>query len=290
LVLLDFSCSYTSPELWTFSLLQVEEQWNYLLRVLLKVRWTVFIRHCLTKWRFSIHLCSRICWFEDMWIESINQGNTRWFHAVENPWTLSIYSFCIATQLQFRFSSTIADISNAEWLKYHWFNLCCRVNIITAHPWPYQNSSCTCRLPRHLQDRGYTWSTPGALPLATTFKCKSVAQATSLSRSEPLASAASATDGSAAAKKEAATGKPDGGRQNNELVCSGTNVSCFCHECAAFKFKRASRVQAGQQDALTPMQAGRPSAGRKKQLHSVCTQTYDYVQVCALSIRTKNQL
>ncbi len=38
------------------------------------------------------------------------------------------------------------------------------------------------------------------------------------------------------------------------------------------------------------VQAGRPGAGRNKQLHIVCAQTYEYVQVCALSIRTKNQL
>ncbi len=43
-----------------------------------------------------MHLCSRICWFENNWIESINQGNMRWCHAVGNPRTLSIYSssFC----------------------------------------------------------------------------------------------------------------------------------------------------------------------------------------------------
>ncbi len=38
------------------------------------------------------------------------------------------------------------------------------------------------------------------------------------------------------------------------------------------------------------MQAGLPRAGRKKQLHIVFTQTYDYVRGCALSIRTKTQL
>jgi hypothetical protein len=61
---------------------------------------------------------------------------------------------------------------------------------------------------------------PGALPLATTVQCEFVAQATSLSRSEQLARAASAADGSVAAEKEAATGEPDGGRHNNELICS----------------------------------------------------------------------
>jgi hypothetical protein len=60
----------------------------------------------------------------------------------------------------------------------------------------------------------------GALPLATTVKCEFVAHTTSLSRSEPLARAASAADGSAAAEKEAATGEPDGSRHNNELIFS----------------------------------------------------------------------
>jgi hypothetical protein len=100
------------------------------------------------------------------------------------------------------------------------------------------------------------------LPLATTVKCEFVAQATSLSRSEQLARAASAADGSAAAEKEGATAEPDGGRHtsnhDNELICSWTNVSCFCHECAAFRFKSAHSVQAGQQGA------GRP-AGRRQE-------------------------
>ncbi len=65
-----------------------------------------------------------------------------------------------------------------------------------------------------LKMEGTSGLSPGALPLATKFKCKSVVHATSLSRSEPLARAASASDGSAAAEKEAATGEPDGGRHN----------------------------------------------------------------------------
>ncbi len=54
----------------------------------------------------------------------------------------------------------------------------------------------------------------------TTAKCEFVAHATSLSRSEQLARAASAANGAAAAEKEGATGEPDGGRHNNELICS----------------------------------------------------------------------
>ncbi len=61
---------------------------------------------------------------------------------------------------------------------------------------------------------------PGVLPPATTVKCQFVAHATSLLRSEPLARAASPADGSVAAEKEAGTGEPDGGRHNNELICS----------------------------------------------------------------------
>ncbi len=67
------------------------------------------------------------------------------------------------------------------------------------------------------QDGGCKWSTPGALPPATTFKCKFVAQMTSLSSSEQLAGAPSAAHGSAAAEKEAATGEPSSGRHNNKL-------------------------------------------------------------------------
>jgi hypothetical protein len=50
-----------------------------------------------------------------------------------------------------------------------------------------------------------------------------------------------------------------------------------------------SRAPAGCKRASRMMQAGRPGAGRKMQLHIVCTQTEDYVRrrVCALSFRTK---
>ncbi len=73
-------------------------------------------------------------------------------------------------------------------------------------------------------------------------------------------------------EKEATTGEPDGGRHNNELICSWTNVSCLCHECAAFRFKRACRVQAGQQDA------GRP-AGRRQE-NAVAHRMYADVRLC----------
>jgi hypothetical protein len=84
-----------------------------------------------------------------------------------------------------------------------------------------RNVMVVARLPRHPQDAGYKRSNPVALPLATTVKREFVAHATSLSRSEQLARAASAADGSAAAEKEGATGEPDGCRHtNNELICS----------------------------------------------------------------------
>jgi hypothetical protein len=67
---------------------------------------------------------------------------------------------------------------------------------------------------------GYKRSIPGALLLATTFKCKFVAQMTSLSSSELLACVASAVDGSAAADEEAATGESGSDRHNNTLICS----------------------------------------------------------------------
>jgi hypothetical protein len=119
----------------------------------------------------------------------------------------------------------------------------------------------------------YKRSTPGALPLATTVKCEFVAHVTSLLRSEQLARAASAADGSAAAEKEGATGEPDGVRHNNELIFSWANVSCFCHECAAFRFKSARRVQAGQHCADRP-------AGRRQE-NAVAHSMYSDVRLCA---------
>jgi hypothetical protein len=189
-------------------------------------------------------------------------------HCGKSMNTLDI--FFLATQLWC--SSIIDDLSNAEWLKYHLSNLRCDVNVTTAHPRPWRNRCCTCRLLRHPQDGGYNRSTPGALPLATKFKCKFVAQITSLSSSEPLAGAASAADGSTAAEKEAVTGEPGSGRHNNKLICSWPSVSCFGNECTAFKLKRASRVQAGQR-----AQAGRPGAGRN---NAVAHRMYSDVRVC----------
>ncbi len=69
--LLDFSCSYTSPELDLFLIYRWRSKRNHPIRELLKVRLTIFIRHCLNELRFSIHVCIRICWFEDNRIETI---------------------------------------------------------------------------------------------------------------------------------------------------------------------------------------------------------------------------
>ncbi len=69
------------------------------------------------------------------------------------------------------------------------------------------------------------------------------------------------------------------------FFCSWPNVSCFCSECAAFKFKLPQG--AGGPAGCRP--AGRLQAGTK-QLHIVCTLTCKYVRVCALLIMTKNRL
>ena len=147
-----------------------------------------------------------------LWQNLLVRRQSNWFnrstkhevmsHCGNSMKTLNIY-ICIATQLQFWWSSIIAGLSNAEWLKYHWSNLFWAV----PQPRPWQNSPCTCRLPRHPQDVNYKRSTSGALPLATTFKCEFVAWTMLLSSCEPLAGAA---------RQEAASGEPSGGRHNNK--------------------------------------------------------------------------
>ncbi len=95
------------------------------------------------------------------------------------PWIIHELSrnidFCPDTQLQFLCSLIIVDLLNADWLKYNCSDLCSDFNVITAHSRPQRNSLCSCRS-RHPQDGGYKRSISGALPLATTFKCKFVAQ------------------------------------------------------------------------------------------------------------------
>ncbi len=153
-------------------------------------------------------------------------------------WGLLHIFYCFATQLRFRCSSIIADLSNAEWLKYHWSNL----YWVVLQPRPWQNSPCTCRLPRHPQDVEYKRSTSGALPLATTLKCEFVAQTMSLSSCEPLVGTA---------RQEAASGEPSSCRHNNELIASRPSVPCFCNEwllsnsSAPAGCRRAGQAQAG---------------------------------------------
>ncbi len=150
---MEFSCSSISPEFRTCSLLQVEtveEQWKHSSRALLKVRLTINIRHCLAEWSFSMQLCSWICWLEENRIDSIDhrksteheRGNEVMSLCGNTMKTLNMF-YCIATQLQFRCSSIIADLSNAEWLKYYsdWSNLFW--DVPQSRPW--QNRPCTCR-------------------------------------------------------------------------------------------------------------------------------------------------
>ncbi len=122
----------------------------------------------------------------------------------------------------------------------------------TAHPRPWQNCRCTCRLPRHPQDGGSKRSTPGALPLeTTTFKREFVAQTTSLSGCEPQGRC-SAANGSAAADEEAATGEPGRGRRHKDnLIFSRPSVSCFCNEWLI-------------SNSSAPAGCNRPGAGRNK--------------------------
>jgi hypothetical protein len=91
---------------------------NLTSRALVKVRLTIFIGHCLAEWSFSMQLCSRICWFEDNRIDPIDRRkSTKHERGDVTLWKFNAntqYFFCIATQLQFRCSSIIADLSNAE--------------------------------------------------------------------------------------------------------------------------------------------------------------------------------
>ncbi len=93
-----------------------------------------------------MQLCSRIGWFEDNRIDSIDRRkSTEHERGDATLWKFNEntqYFFCIATQLQFRCSSINADLSNAEWLKYLWSDLYWDV----PQPRPWQNSPGTCRL------------------------------------------------------------------------------------------------------------------------------------------------
>ncbi len=125
----------------------------------------------------------------------------------------------------------------------------------TVHPRPWQNCRCTCRLPRHPQDGGYKRFNPGALSLVTTFKCKYVAQITSLSSCESLAGTASAVNGS-----KAATGEPSSSRHSNKLICSWPSVF-WCFVSAT---NSCFQIQARAQGA--GRQAGRKQEQRCRQV------------------------
>jgi hypothetical protein len=91
--------------------------------------------------------------------------------------------------------------------------------------------------------------------------------------------------------EEATFGEPGSCRHKNNLfvfdqVClvAATNALLSIALLA-----RMVTVRCGRPAGLGCMWAGRAQAGTK-QLLIVCAQTYEYVQVCALSIRTKNQL
>ncbi len=150
--------------------------------------------------------------------------------------------------------------SNAEWLKYHLSNLCSAFR-------PCQIRRCTSRPPRHPQDGGYKRSTYGALHLATSFKCKSVAHTTSLSGSEPLAGAASAADSSSAGLSSlmAADLIMNLFVFDQMYLVSATNA-LLSNSSAPAGCRRVSRAQAGRQ-----------GAGRNK---AVAHCMYSDVQVC----------
>ena len=55
------------------------------MRTILKLRWTIFIWHYHSLWRFSMCFSWIICCLADNWIESINPQNTMWCLPVGNP-------------------------------------------------------------------------------------------------------------------------------------------------------------------------------------------------------------
>jgi hypothetical protein len=136
-------------------------------------------------------------------------------HCGNSKKTLNI-SFCIATKLQFRCSSIIADFSNAEWLKYH-------------------RSYLYCDVPQLILDHDRTVLVPvdckGILKMSSTSlepylwrqhsSVNSSPRTMSMSSCEPLAGAA---------LQEAASGEPGSSRHNDKLIGSRPSVPCFCNE------------------------------------------------------------
>ncbi len=141
------------------------------------------------------------------------------------------------------------------------------LHLSTKTSWRVQNPTT---------DGGHNRSTPGAVPLAKTFKCKFVAQTTLLSSSEPLAGTASAANGSAAADEEAAFGEPSSCLHNNKVfvldqvrLVAATNA-LLSNSNAPTGCRQASRVQ-----------AGRPGAGRNKAVaHRMCSDVRACTSMC----------
>ncbi len=99
----------------------------------------------------------------------------------------------------------------------------------------------------------YSRSTPGALPLATTFNCKFVAKTTSQSSSEPLCCQALPVLLLPMALLTPMTRQLLASPVSADIIKNIFVLDQVCHvsatKCTAFKFRRASRVQAGQQGA-----------------------------------------
>ncbi len=190
----------------------------------------------------------RICWFEDNRIDSSDRRKS-----TEHEWgDVTLWKFNENTQYfsLHCYTASISMLFNNCWsferrmARYHWSNL--YWDVPQLRPW--QNSPCTCRLPRNPQDVKSMRHTSGALPLATTLKCEFVARTMSLSSCEPLAGTA---------HLEAASGEPSSGRHNNKLIGSRPSVPCFCNE---------SLLSNSSAPAGCRVQAGRVQAGTK-QLH-----------------------
>ncbi len=155
----------------------MEEQGNHPIRALLKVRWTIFVFHYLTVWRFSVHLCVAefVCLraielnhsikrtLGDVTLWKFHEHSQYYFLHCYTTSFLMVFNDCCHGFFEHKMAK-ISFIQSVVWCQHHHsaFRQC-------------QNRCCTCQLPRHPQDGGHKRSTSGALRLATTFKCNSVA-------------------------------------------------------------------------------------------------------------------
>ncbi len=156
----------------------MEEQWKHPIKALLKVSLTIFIGHYLAEWSFSMQLCSRICWFEDNRIDSIDRRRS----TEHERGDVTLWKFNENTQFILHcYTASILMLFNNCWTFERRMDKISSIQAVLRCTTASTMTEQSLYLPTAKASSRCQVQTSGALPLASTFKCEFVAQAMSLS-------------------------------------------------------------------------------------------------------------